>query len=391
MRSALSSQHYLLVVRYPTGGIRTHLKYFNALAPSRPDRLQPVLVCPEGEQALALAKTLDLPPELNLSAGVRSPGAMARTVFRASRRFNVRLIHSHGFTSAAVAAPTALLQGRAHLVTVHDVITPGALGRASRTEWLGLGLAMRFAQAVHAPSNDCAASLRLLPFMGHARNIVVIPNGIDPGQFSGVTPRHIRSELGLSPDTFLIGFFGRFMALKGFRTLVDSIGLLKSTEGLPPIVVLAVGNGGFIREDQSYIEQCGLGSSFRFMDFVENPASLIAAVDCVSMPSRSEAYPILGAEVMALGVPLLASTCVGLREVTSDTPARTFPPDDPASLARAIAAEINSPSKRRSAEFAPEALRRFDFTPKAARIENLIQSLQHGQGVPGAEGIRERT
>jgi glycosyltransferase involved in cell wall biosynthesis len=382
--------YYLLVVRFPTGGIRTHLKYFRALAPLRPDRLQPVLVCPEGEQALALAKNLDLPAELNLSKGVRSLSTMARTVFSATRQFDVRLIHSHGFTSAAVAAPTALLERRAHLVTVHDVITEGVLERASRSERLGLGLAMRLAQAVHAVSNDCAASLRLLPFMGSAHSIVVIPNGIDAGQFSGVAPRDIRSDLGLSPSTFLIGFFSRFMAQKGFRTLVDSIGLLKSIKGLPPIVVVAVGSGGFIREDQSYIERRGLGPSFRFMDSVENPAPLIAAVDCVAMPSRWEAYGLLGAEVLALGIPLLASNCIGLREVTSGTPARTFPPNDPAALASTIAAEIDTPTKGRSAEFVHEALRRFDFKPKAARIENLIQKLHHGQGVAGTEAAPAR-
>ena len=111
------------------------------------------------------------------------------------------------------------------------------------------------------------------------------------------------------------------------------------------------------------------------MDSVEDPAPLIAGVDCVAMPSRSEAYGLLAAEVMALGVPLLASTCIGLREVTANTPSRTFPPQDPRLLANAIAAEIGDRSQLRAEKFASEALRRFDFTPSAARIADLIHGL----------------
>jgi len=211
--------------------------------------------------------------------------------------------------------------------------------------------------------------------MENARNIVVIPNGIDPRQFRRVTGRNVRAELDLDPQTFLIGFFGRFMAQKGFRTLVDALGLLHGAHVGPNITVLAVGSGGFLREDKAYIQGLGLASHFRFMDLVEDPAPLIAGVDCVAMPSRWEAYGLLAAEVMALGVPLLASTCIGLREVIANTPSRTFAPQNPRLLADAITAEISDRSQLRAGDFASEALRRFDFTPSAARIADLIYGL----------------
>jgi glycosyltransferase involved in cell wall biosynthesis len=371
----MSQRFYLLVVRHPTGGIRTHLKYLKVLAPMRPNPLQPVLVCPEGVDGQALAQTLALPPELVLSQGVRSLRDMARAIWGASRRYGARLIHSHGFGSATVATPAALVHRRAHLVTAHDVITGGVLERTSRLERNGLGFALRAADRVHAVSHDCAESIRLLPFMKQAENIEVISNGIDPQQFRHVDPRDLRAELGLEANTFVVGFFGRFMAQKGFRTLVDAVGLLQHRADLPNILVLAVGSGGFIREDKDYVRSLGLSSRFRFMDAVENPAPLIAAVDCVAMPSRWEAYGLLAAEVMALGVPLLASTCIGLREVTLDTPARSFAPEDASQLAAAITAEIDDRSRGRAAEFRAEALRRFDFTPNARRIADLIDAL----------------
>ena len=139
----MSDRFYLLVVRFPTGGIRTHLKYFRALAPPRQNCLQPVLVCPEGQEGQALAQTLALPAELNLSKGVRSLRDMCSAVLSASRRYGARLIHSHGFSSAAVATPAAFLHRRAHLVTAHDVITEGVLD------------ANRYARALRALASQC--------------------------------------------------------------------------------------------------------------------------------------------------------------------------------------------------------------------------------------------
>ena len=83
----------------------------------------------------------------------------------------------------------------------------------------------------------------------------------------------MRAELGIDPHTFLVGFFGRFMAQKGFRTLVDAIGLLQRAQDTPNITVLAVGSGGFIREDKDYIQGLGLALPFPVYGLRGGPGS----------------------------------------------------------------------------------------------------------------------
>lgn len=371
---APNSRRYAVVARHPTGGIRTHLKYLQVLAPPAANDPSPALVTPKSADGDLLAASMGLAPSHVVTAPSEALLALTRATYRAVRRFETRVVHSHGFTSAIAAFPVTLALRQRHIVTVHDVITDAVLRRTGTAQLAALGAILRSAYAVHAVGEDCAESLRILPFMRVSGNMVTIRNGIDVAQFSDVAKADVRKALGIDPSHHLFGFFGRFMAQKGFRTIVDAIAIL-AKDGTPrELCVLAVGSGGFIREDKAYIESKQLTQYFRFLDQVENPAGLIASVDCLLMPSRWEAYPILAAEALVLGVPLIATQCIGLREVVRDTPARTIPSSEPAALAAAIRDEIRAPTRTETAAFAATARTRFDFAPNAARIRTLIRS-----------------
>ena len=372
------TRDYLLNVRFPTGGIRTHLKYLDVLAPRTASDPAPVLVCPDDAEGAALASTLGIPPERFASPRAKSPVDLALAIVRGCRESGARVIHSHGFTAALIAMPAVLLFRARHVVTVHDLVTPGLLEQAGKIRACVLGLVLRRAYAVHAVSEDCAASLDTLPFMRNASNVVTIPNGIDTSQFSNVVATDLRRLCGVGDETFLVGFFGRFMGQKGFRTLIDAIEIANQHPGVPKMLVICSGGGGFVREDRAYLDAKGLSSQFRFLDHVENVAPLIAGVDAVAMPSRWEAYGLLAAEVLTVGTPLVASTCSGLREVTRGTPARTFPPGDAKALCEALIAEAMSPSKESAREFAAIARQRFDFTTNAKRIRELLAAADKG-------------
>jgi len=383
-----TNRDYLLVVRYPTGGIRTHIKYAAQLSPPCPDAPHPVLVCPDDAEGKALRQALGLNLDRFESQHATSAVDLLFATFRAARKWRPAVIHSHGFTSAICASPSTLLRGVRHVITVHDVVTPGLVARTPKFGLLLLGLVLRFSYAVHAVGEDCATSLRALPFMRHARNLITIRNGINVQQFTSVTPADLRTKLSLEQDCVLVGFFGRFMAQKGFRTLVDAMRFVIDAAGTKRIVVIAVGSGAFIREDKDYIKSKGLSDSFFFLDAVENPASLIAGVDMVAMPSRWEAYPLLAAEVLCLGVPLIASNCIGLREAVRDTPAISLDPDNPERLAQAISEEAINSSKVVFANFVETAIQRFDFRPNAALIQRLLIDAQRGASLAHDELLR---
>ncbi|MDD1743816.1 MAG: glycosyltransferase, partial [Methanomassiliicoccales archaeon] len=209
----------------------------------------------------------------------------------------------------------------------------------------------------------------------HTERFAIIPHGIEVDRFADATPRDIRSELNFTPDTFLLGFFGRFMSQKGFRYLVEAIGILVRESPLPrPLVVLTFSNDGFYREEQERVRNLGLNQYFRFLSFESNIGSTLAGVDAVVLPSLWEASSLLSMEAMVSGVPIIGTNCIGLREVLTDTPSRICPPRDSQALAKEILAELVSSSKPKALSFKHDAARRFDVRDRATEVEALLRS-----------------
>jgi glycosyltransferase involved in cell wall biosynthesis len=368
----------LLVIRWPVGGIRTFVRYvfrnfdharwhFTIMAPAHY----------ETEAMRADLAGLDL-RYIPLKQRPGTAGFLSR-VSREILHGGYDLVHSQGFTAGLCAALPALLSRTPHLMTSHDVINPeqfcGVQGRLKRR-----GMARLFGSidAIHSVSHDAQANLlEYFPGLaGRRGKCVVIPNGIEVDRFISAPPRDLRAELGLADDVFLIGFFGRFMKQKGFRYLVDAAALLRRKADLPrPFLVLTFGDGGFIREERQALEAKGLAHCFRFMPFTHNVAGAIKGLDAVAMPSLWEACPLLAMESLTSGTPVIASGCIGLREVLRDTPARVVKPLDGKTLADEIFQEINHPSKKGHQAFVGQAAKRFDVKQMSRDLESIYEKL----------------
>lgn len=375
----------LLVVRHPVGGIRTFLRY--VLRHVDRSRFEFVLLAPElpdtavlrDELAGVLVDHVRLPP---MAGGLRFAAAVATAIAR--RRFD--LVYSQGYTSASCCAPWTALRRVRHVVTSHDVLLDASFaGTAGALRRLALSGALAGAERVHCVSFDaCENLLANLPSLARrATPPLVLPNGIETGPFVQAASRDLRSELALSADTFLIGFFGRFMPQKGFGRLVDALALLRSQGGCASPIVLAFGQPqGYIREERARVERMGLADSVRFLPFVPSVASTMKGVDVVAMPSLWEAGPLLAMEAMVAGVPLIGTDCIGLREVLDDTPAVRVPAGDARALSVAIASEMRSPTKAAARAFAATAARRFDVAQQAAGVQRmLLDVLEGNEGV----------
>ena len=215
--------------------------------------------------------------------------------------------------------------------------------------------------------------------------IVVIKHGIDTERFKNATRRDFRKEFGLSDNDFLIGFLGRFMSPKGFRYLIDAIDLLKNQKGLlKNPLVLAIGGGGFLNREVRDIKRRGLDKYFIFLPFMADISSALKGLDVVVMPSIWEASPLLPLETIAAGVPLIATDCIGLREVVKDTPARVVQHANARDLAKAIFEDLKNPRTNESAQFMEIAAERFSAKAEADMIENMISKLIDKANTPNS-------
>lgn len=368
----------LLVVRWPVGGIRTFIRY--VYRKFDPGRWRFTIIGPDLPEMRVLIDDLSvidvryIPVEEN-----PSPASFGLKVAKELMWGGYNLVHSHGFTSGMCTALPARLCRTTHLMTSHDVINENQfIGTKGMLKKQATGRLLDLIDTIHSVSNDAEDNL-LLHFPALAsRNgrCVVIPNGIEIERFHNSSPRDLRGELGLDEKAFLVGFFGRFMSQKGFRYLVDAIELLRHDPSLPKHpMVLTFGYGGFVREERQAIQERDLEKHFRYMPFEPNVAGAIKGLDVVVIPSLWEACPLLPMEVLSCGTPLIASDCIGLREVVRGTPAKVVPKADAVALAQALAKEIRMGSKVPFEAYRSDAISRYDVNRTYSEMENVYNRM----------------
>jgi glycosyltransferase involved in cell wall biosynthesis len=243
------------------------------------------------------------------------------------------------------------------------------------------------ANIIQSVSYDAQDNLvEFLPYLTRKRkNLTVIKNGIMIDSLvknTDINKRGYRKEIGIDDDVFLFGFLGRFMPQKGFVYLIDAVEeLSKNPQFGNRFKIIAVNDGAFIREYKSIITEKRLLGYFIFHGFIPNVNEILTEMDALVMPSLWEAFGLLAAEAFILGCPVIASSCIGLREVIKDTPAIVSKEKDSHSIAEAMIKFMRNPGaiKEKAIEFMEEARARFDSIHTARQLDNLFDELVQSQ------------
>lgn len=212
----------------------------------------------------------------------------------------------------------------------------------------------------------------------------VLYNGLDPNEFiiDRDEIRAWREKLGVSVETRLVGVASRISPWKGQDIFLQACALLK--EEVQNVHYLLAGdtfkgNEYLIEELQAFVDVNNLNKQVTFTGFVDDPRSLIAALDILVLPSiRPDPFPGIVLEGMALGVPLVATNIGGPMEQVED--GRTgflVPPSDPDAMAAAILNLLNDVDLRQSMGKAGQdrVAREFTLNATRSRLEDLYQRL----------------
>jgi glycosyltransferase involved in cell wall biosynthesis len=367
----------LVAVRWPVGGIRTHILYNYPTAAEHGYRF--TFVGPADGTFERFSTSLGCLRDAEyVGVPVRGPRCrMWPTLRRLLRTRRFAFVHSHGLTAAGNAAIATVGFGIPHLATVHDVFRPdqflGLRGWLRRRvmAWL-LGRVSTFI----LPGNDVRSNLlEYLPALDRGRcRLEVVPNGIDALHYAARQHRgpDLRHELGLGPETRLCGFLGRFMEQKGFLPLLEALQRLMAAGPPAPLHLVAFGSGDFSKQYRAEIARRGLAEVVTMRETVNDVQPVLAQLDLLFMPSLWEALPLLPMEAMVAGVPVLGSDCIGLREVLSGTPSRMVRAGDVQALARGLHEALEAPWDDEARAFAPLACDRFDNARSAARLVELF-------------------
>lgn len=227
----------------------------------------------------------------------------------------------------------------------------------------------RWAPAIAAVSQDLAVE------MGHrfpAKRTVVLPNPADAQEVRNL------SEPPVTTDRIRFCAVGRLNAHKAFGVLIDAAKILSAEIGSPWELVIA-GRGPDRRSLEEKARKLGLATWVRLLGDVPNPYPLMAGSTVFVHPARREGFGLVILEAMALGLPVIATTCPGgPHDILSEGQDGVLvPPDDAGALARAM--QSLATDKNRRTELQKRGLARVqDFYPAAIakRVVDLALSLE---------------
>ncbi len=198
--------------------------------------------------------------------------------------------------------------------------------------------------------------------------ITVVPNPVDLDRISrlGAESADIRN------DAPLIVAVGRLVQLKGFDLLIRAVARLPVSLRAR---LLIVGEGDQRIALEALIAELRLTDRVSLLGTQANPWKFMARADVVALASRSEAFPNVIGEALALSRPVIATNCSpGVSEyLDGGRYGVLVPPEDVDALARGLERILTDPSLRRElATHAASRVEAFGLRPVVDRYEGLV-------------------
>ncbi len=372
----------LTVVRHPIGGIITYLRYVYPHLDR--NRFRITIVAPTTHQASTILATI---PGVRVIL-IKSQGSwtLARLFFRVAFSLvsgSYALWHSQGATAGALMGLFSLICRRPHVITFHETFDANSLAKHF-SPLMRRMLEFFFARAnvINVVSEDARSNLlEYFPKLAAMQErIVVIHNGVDVDYLTAPTPgpetnEELRQRLMIPRNTHILGYLGRFMPEKGFPVLIDAMDILARRSRDTQYVVIAVGSGAYEREYRSRIRTLGLKARFRFIEYQSDVRWLYRQVDAIVIPSLREAFALVAVEALIMGVPVVASSCIGLREVVQGSPAILVEPGNAESLATGIERSTDPELAQMANSYKQTACDTYDSRDTATRLAGLFSKL----------------
>jgi glycosyltransferase involved in cell wall biosynthesis len=185
-----------------------------------------------------------------------------------------------------------------------------------------------------------------------ARRFEVIQNGIDAHAVRRDAAPPPEPPVDLDGPT--ITAVTHLTPPKGVDTLILAASIARARGRATPVVI--VGDGPLGPGLRTLAEDHGVGGDVRFLGVRADARSIMARSSVIVLPSRSEGLPLALLEAMALGRPIVATRVGGVPEaVVDEEEALLVPPDQPATLAGAIARLLDDPAMAASLGAAAQA------------------------------------
>lgn len=178
-------------------------------------------------------------------------------------------------------------------------------------------------------------------------------------------------EETISNKRLTICSVGRFIKAKGYDRLIEAHARLLK-DGLEHDLVL-VGDGEEKDALLKLAEQLGVADSVQFTGFLANPYIYMKAADVYVSSSRAEGLPLVVAEALILGKPVLCTRCSGPVEMLDNGKYGMIVENSEQGLYEGLTQLLGSEEVRKTyARFAQERKSFFNIKNIMAQIESLL-------------------
>jgi len=366
----------LILCEYPTvsGGERSMMTTLDGVR--RADFSVSVVAPPAGPLADTLrGRGIDVVPLVTHDpSGNRLPQDQLRQRLRgllARRRPD--LLHANSLSMGRLSGPVAADLGIPSVAHLRDIVN------LSRQAVADLNCHTRLLAVSEATRQfHVAGGLA-------ARKTYVLYNGVDLERFR---PRpstgYLHRELGLPPESHLVGAIGQIGLRKGLDVLARAAAMLKCE--LPDVHYVIVGQRWSDKSESRRFEAdlraaaAGeLAGRMHFLGFRDDVDRILNELVLLAHPARQEPLGRVLLEAAASGVPAVATNVGGTPEIfpPDSAAARLIAPDDPETLAEAMSnLLVNDALRERTAAAARRRVEQaFDMRQATARLVRHYQTI----------------
>ncbi len=181
-------------------------------------------------------------------------------------------------------------------------------------------------------------------------------------------------KMGLKKDDFIIGFAGRLIEMKGWRTFIEAIDILHPRCDCRFIIA---GDGEEKKQLIEMINRKGLQNIVLYLGHISDMVWFYSLLDTFVVASRWEAMGLTNIEAQTMGVPVIVSNVPALNEIIKDNEnGLLFTLDNKKDLADKIE-KIYSDKKLRNKliKNGLESVKNYDLEEYNEKLEQIYLSL----------------
>jgi len=179
----------------------------------------------------------------------------------------------------------------------------------------------------------------------HSNHITVVQNAIECKSYYVPEQRDLcRSELGLNPESQVIGYAGRIDKVKRLDLLL--VGFSEVVAQHPHARLIFIGEGDQRPRLEALAASLGLSHELIWTGFRQDVPRLLAAMDIYVQPSVNEGLSLSILEAMAAGKAVIATDVGGAQEVlTHKKTGILIPPGSSQVIRAAVVDLLDHPNK----------------------------------------------